>query len=71
MAPEPARYPNPLINMSPTGLPGLYVVLFVVYGFATLFVSRAVAEVLLFVLIGLALLATVASVVISLRNHGS
>ena len=71
MSPEPGRYPNPLINMSPTGLPGLYVVLVVVYGFITLSVSRDVAEVLLQLVIGVALLATVISVVMAIKNHGS
>ena len=71
MSQEPARYPTPLFNMSPTGLPGLYVVLSVVYGFVTLFVSKATSQLLLLVVIGLALLATAVSVVQSIRKHGS
>src|SRR5690349_20251579 len=43
--------------MSPSGLPGLFVVLFVVFGFATLFVSRHVAGILLWVMQGMVLLA--------------
>ena len=71
MSPEPTRYPNPMINMSPAGLPGLYVVLLVSYGFATLFVSRATAEVLLLVVVAVALLATGVSIYIAVRNRGS
>jgi hypothetical protein len=69
--PEPKRFPNPLIDMSPTGLPGFYVVLVVIYGFVSLFVSRGTAETLLLVVIGVALLATAVSIFFSLRNHGS
>jgi hypothetical protein len=69
--PEPKRFPNLLIDMSPTGLPGFYVVLVVTYGLVSLFVSKHVAETLLLVVIGLALLATAVSVFLALRNHGS
>ena len=71
MSPEPKRYPNPLIDMSPAGLPGFYVVLVVTFGLVSLFVSRDVAEVLLLVVIGLALLATAVSIFFAVRNHGS
>ena len=69
--PEPKRFPNPMIDISPTGLPGFYVVLVVTYGLVSLFVSKDVAETLLLVVIGLALLATGVSVFFALRNHGS
>ena len=71
MSPEPERYPSPLFRMSPAGLPGLYVVLFVTYVFATLFVSRETADSLLLVLIGLALAATFLAVFTTLKNRGS
>jgi hypothetical protein len=71
MSPEPKRYPNPLIDMSPSGLPGFYVVLVVTFGFVSLFVSRDVADVLLLVVVGLAVLATGVSIFFAVRNHGS
>jgi hypothetical protein len=49
------RYPTPFLNMSPSGLPGLFVVLFVVFGFSTLFVSRDVAQVLLWLMVAIIL----------------
>ena len=55
--PRDERYPNPLINMSPDALPGFFVVLVVVFGFVSLFVSRDVSAVLLWVVVGIALLA--------------
>ena len=51
------RHPTPLLNMSPSGLPGLAVVLFVVFGFSTLFVSRETAEVLWWLMVGVMLVA--------------
>ena len=68
MSPEPKRFPNPLIDMSPAGLPGFYVVLVVIYGFTSLFVSREVAEILLVAVVGLALLATLLSVISAMRK---
>ena len=56
--PRDERYPNPLINMSPDALPGFFVVLVVVFGFVSLFVSRDVSDVLLWVVIGIALVAS-------------
>ena len=55
--PRDERYPNPMINMSPDGLPGLFVVLSVVLGFVSLFVSRQVATVLLWLIAAVALVA--------------
>ncbi len=49
------RYPGPFQRMRPAGLPGLFVVLFVTFGIVTLFVSRNVADVLLWVMVGVIL----------------
>ena len=68
--PRGERYPNPLINMSPDALPGLFVVLVVVFGFVSLFVSRDVSDVLLWVVVGIALLASGVSVCRWLRRRG-
>ena len=53
--PRDERYPNPMINMSPDGLPGLFVVLAVVLGFVSLFVIRQVQTVLLWLVVAVAL----------------
>jgi hypothetical protein len=50
---EDERYPTPFLNMSPSGLPGLFVVLFVVFGMASLFVTRQVAHVLLWLMVAI------------------
>jgi hypothetical protein len=55
--PRDERYPNPLINMSPDGLPGFLVVLVVFLGFVSLFVSREVGTILLWAVIAIALVA--------------
>ncbi len=55
--PRDEGYPTPLLNMNPSGLPGLFVVLVVVFGFSTLFVSRDVAEVLLWLMVAVILVA--------------
>ena len=67
--PRDERYPNPLINMSPDALPGLFVVLIVVFGFVSLFVSREVSDVLLWVVVGIALLASGISAYRWLARH--
>ena len=67
--PRNERYPNPMINMSPDGLPGLLVVLAVVLGFVSLFVSREVTNVLLWVVIGIAVLACITSAYRWLIRH--
>ena len=51
-------HPGPLQGISPEGLPGLFTVAFVLFGFTTLFVSRGAAEVLLWVMVGVVLSAT-------------
>jgi high-affinity Fe2+/Pb2+ permease len=53
--PVDERYPVPFLKMSPSGLPGLFVVLFVAFGFSTLFVSREVAQVLLWLMVAIVL----------------
>jgi hypothetical protein len=55
--PDDERYPTPFLKMSPAGLAGLFVVLFVVFGFSTLFVSRNVAHILLWLMIAVILAA--------------
>jgi hypothetical protein len=48
-------HPGPLQGISPEGLPGLFTVAFVLFGFTTLFVSRGIAEILLWVMVGVLL----------------
>jgi len=43
--------------MRPAGLPGLLVVLFMAFAFATLFVARKTAETLFLITVGIAVLA--------------
>jgi hypothetical protein len=54
--PPDDRYPTPFLNMSPAGLPGVFLALFVALGFATLFVSENTARVLLWLMVGVILL---------------
>ncbi len=70
MSPEPRRFPNPMIDMSPAGLPGFYVVLLISYGFSQLFVSRDTAENLLLVVLAIAFLVSGYVVFQALRNRG-
>lgn len=60
--PENERFPTPLLNMSPSGLPGFFVLAFVVFGFAYLFVSENVARVLLLLMV--AVIAAVSGVAV-------
>ena len=69
MSPEPKRFPNPMIDMSPAGLPGFYVVLVVAYGFIQLFLRREAAEILLLVVVGIALIGTGYVVFQALRHR--
>jgi membrane protein implicated in regulation of membrane protease activity len=57
----PTRYeyhPGPLQNISPEGLPGFFAVAFMLFGFAYIFVSRSVAEVLFWIMVGVVVVAS-------------
>ena len=56
--PSDDRYPWPMQNMRPAGLPGLLIVLVVVFGFVSLIVSRSTQNTLLWIVISVALLAS-------------
>jgi hypothetical protein len=57
----PTRYeyhPGPLQNISPEGLPGFFAVAFMLFGFAYIFVSQSVAEVLFWIMVGVVVVAS-------------
>lgn len=66
---EEDPYPTPFLRPRPSGVAGIFIVAFVVFGFATLFVSREVGEILLWIMIGVVLLAVGISAVRALRTR--
>jgi hypothetical protein len=54
---EDDPHPTPFRNPRPSGIAGIFIVAFVIFGFTTLFVSRNVAEVLLWLMVGIVLVA--------------
>jgi hypothetical protein len=66
---EEDPYPTPFLRPRPSGIAGIFIVAFVIFGFATLFVPREVAEVLLWVMVGVVLVAVGISVFRFLRSR--
>ncbi len=66
---EEDPYPTPFLRPRPSGVAGIFIVAFVIFGFATLFVPRGVAEVLLWVMVGVVLVAAGISAFQFLRSR--
>jgi hypothetical protein len=64
-----SHHPGPLQRISPEGLPGFFVVVFVIFGFTTLFVSKQVAETLLWVMVAVILCASGIAAYRAVRHH--
>jgi hypothetical protein len=66
---EEDPYPTPFFRPRPSGVAGIFIVAFVIFGFATLFVSKSVAEVLLWVMVVVVLVAVGISTFRVLRSR--
>ena len=54
---EEDPYPTPFLRPRPSGIAGVFIVAFVIFGFASLFVPKSLATVLLWVMVGVVLVA--------------